>query len=57
MTAEEAKRWARDNIEAIAREKNVLLEAGGAPPEGAVYRSLGETLEDGVLTVEFEAVE
>ena len=57
MTPEEAKRWARDNIEAIAREKNVSLEAGGAPPEGAVYRSLGETLEDGVLTVEFEAVE
>ncbi len=57
MPADEAKRWARENIEAIVKEKNVALEAGKAPPEGAVYRSLGETLEDGVLTVEFEAVE
>ena len=57
MTPEEAKRWARENIEAIVKEKNVALEAGEAPPEGAVYRSLGESLENGVLTVEFEAVE
>ena len=57
MPAEEAKRWARENIEAIVKEKNVALEAGEAPPEGAVYRSLGESLENGVLTVEFEAVE
>lgn len=57
MPPDEAKRWARENIEAIVKEKNVALEAGKAPPEGAVYRSLGETLEDGVLTVEFEAVE
>lgn len=57
MTAEEAKRWARDNIAAIAEEKNVSLETGEAPPAGAKYRSLGETLENGVLTVEFEAVE
>ena len=57
MTAEEAKRWARENIEAIVKEKNVALEAGEAPPAGAVYRSLGESLENGVLSVEFEAVE
>lgn len=57
MPADEAKRWARENIEAIVKEKNVVLEAGGTPPEGALYRSLGEALEDGVLTVEFEAVE
>jgi len=57
MSPDEAKRWARENIEAIVKEKNVALEAGKAPPEGAVYRSLGETLEDGVLTVEFEALE
>lgn len=57
MTPDEAKRWARENIEAIVREKNVALEAGAALPAGAVYRSLGETLAGGVLTVEFEAVE
>ena len=57
MSADEAKRWARENIEAIVKDKNMALEAGGTPPEGAIYRSLSETLEDGVLTVEFEAVE
>lgn len=57
MTPDEAKRWARENIEAIAREKNTAVEAGKAPPAGAKYRSLSEVLEDGVLTVEFEAVE
>ena len=57
MPPDEAKRWARENIEAIVKEKNVALEAGTVPPSGAMYRSLGETLEDGVLTVEFEAVE
>lgn len=57
MPAEEAKRWARDNIESIVKEKNVVLETGGTPPAGAVYRSLGESLDGGVLTVEFEVVE
>jgi hypothetical protein len=57
MPPEEAKRWARQNIEAIVKEKNVALEAGGTPPAGAMYRSLGEALADGVLTVEFEALE
>lgn len=57
MAPEEAKRWARENIKAIVEEKNIALEAGAAPPPGAKYRSLDETLEDGVLTVEFEAVE
>lgn len=57
MPEEEAKRWARENIEIIVKEKNVELEAGKAPPPGALYRSLGESLENGVLTVEFEALE
>lgn len=57
MPAEEARRWARENIEALVKEQNVALEAGMAPPERAVYRSLGESLEGGVLTVEFGAVE
>lgn len=57
MAPDEAKRWARENIKAIVEEKNIALEAGSPPPPGAKYRSLDETLEDGVLTVEFEAVE
>ena len=57
MPAEEAKRWARENIAAIVADKNVALEAGKAPPPGATYRSLGEKFENGVLTVEFEAVQ
>ena len=57
MPAEEAKRWARENIAAIVSEKNVALESGKAPPSGATFRSLGESFEGGVLTVEFEAAE
>ncbi|MBP5545022.1 MAG: hypothetical protein ILM98_13175 [Kiritimatiellae bacterium] len=57
MPAENAKRWARENISAIISEKNVNIEVWNAPPEGATYRSLDESFEDGVLTVEFEAVQ
>lgn len=56
MPPDEAKRWARENIEAIVQEKNVALKAGMSPPDGARYWSLGETLQDGVLTVEFESL-
>ena len=52
-----AKEWARDNISAIVADKNIVLEAGQPPPPGAKYRSLGETFENGVLMVEFEALE
>ena len=55
MPADDAKRWARDNIAAIVAEKNVVLEAGKAPPPGATYRSLSERYENGILTVEFQA--
>ena len=57
MPASEAKQWARDNISAIVSEKNIVIEAGSAPPEGAKFRSLGENFTDGILTVEFEAIE
>ena len=57
MPAENAKRWARENISAIVSEKNVNIQAWNAPPEGATYRSLSERYENGVLTVEFEAIE
>ena len=57
MPAPEAKRWARENIAVIVADKNVALEADQAPPPGAQYRSLSESFEDGVLTVEFEALQ
>ena len=57
MPASEAKQWARDNISAIVSEKNIVIEAGSAPPVGAKFRSLGENFTNGVLTVEFEVVE
>ncbi len=54
---EEAKRWARNNISTIVSDKNVALESGKPPPPGARFRSLDENFSDGVLTVEFEAIE
>ena len=57
ISADEAKRWARDNISPIVADKNVLVGAGTPPPPGATYRSLGETFENGLLTVEFQAVQ
>ncbi len=57
MPASETKRWARENIAAIILDKNIVIEAGKAPPKGAKFQSLGENFTDGVLTVEFEAVE
>jgi len=57
MRPEDAQRWARENVSAIVSEKNVFLEAGRAPPQGATYRSLSESLADGVLVIEFEAEE
>jgi len=50
---EEARAWARKNIETLARDKNLVLVTGQLPPE-ARYYSLGETVKDGnVLEIEF----
>lgn len=57
MSPEDAKRWARENVSAIVTDKNVALEAGGAPPSGATYRSLSESFSNGILTLAFEGVE
>ena len=54
---ESLRDYVRRNISAIVSEKNVVLEAGKGAPPGAKYQSLGEKFEDGILTVEFEAVE
>lgn len=52
-----SKEFVRDNISAIVCDKNVVLTAGERPPDGGQYRSLDENFADGVLAVEFEAVE
>lgn len=57
IAADAAKQWAFDNIAAIVADKNIVMEAGKAPPSGAQYRSLGESFENDVLMVEFEAVQ
>lgn len=57
MPVSETKRWARENISAIVSEKNVVIEAGKAPPKGAKFRSLDENFSEGILTVEFETIE
>lgn len=55
--AEAVRRWARENVESIARDRAAVLKAGEAAPEGGRYRSLSERLENGVLTLEFEVVQ
>ena len=52
-----SEEFVNDNISAIVCDKNVVLTAGERPPDGATYQYLDENFADGVLTVEFEAVE
>ena len=57
MSPTDAKRWARENIAAIVSDKNVAIDVGQAPPTGATFRSLSESFENGVLTIEFAKIE
>jgi len=51
---EEARAWARKNIETLARDKNIALVSGELPPAARFY-SLGESLKDGnILEIEFK---
>ena len=51
---EEARVWARKNIETLARDKNIALVSGEIPPAARFY-SLGESLKDGnILEIEFK---
>lgn len=52
-----ARAWARENVGMIVSDKNIALEAGGSPPAGAKFRLLDDKLEDGILTIWFEAVD
>ena len=48
-----ARAWARQNIESLARDKNILLTSGTRPPEGH-YVSLGEKWRENTLEIEFK---
>jgi len=51
---EEARAWARKNIETLARDKNIVLVSGEIPPAARFY-SLGESLKNGnILEIEFK---
>ena len=49
---EEARAWARKNIETLARDKNIVLVTGQIPPD-AKYYSLGEKIDGNVMEIEF----
>lgn len=49
---EDARKYARKNIESIARDKNIALEANKIPPTSQFYLE-GETLNGGILEISF----
>lgn len=53
---EQIRKWTRENIAAIVADKNIVL-APGERPSGARYRIVSESFENGVFSVEFEALE
>lgn len=54
---EAAYDFVRRNIGSLLSGENVVLEAGKEPPPGAKFRLENQLFQDGVLTVEFEALE
>lgn len=50
---EDARRYARKNIESLVRDKNVALDARDIPPAATFY-ICGETLKGGVLEMAFK---
>lgn len=58
VDARTARLWARQNIASIVRDKNVALSADEeTPPPGAAFQSLSESLDKGILTIEFAVVD
>lgn len=49
----EARAWARENIETLARDKNIALVTGQRPPD-ANYYLLGEKIDGNVMEIEFK---
>ena len=52
--AEEAKAWARRNIETLARDKNIALTTGVIPPAAKFYLGREELKDGNVLEIEFK---
>ncbi len=58
VDAKTARLWARQNIADIVRDKNVALSADEeSPPPGATFQSLNESLDKGILTIDFAVVD
>ncbi len=52
----EARAWAIENIRQIAASKNILLKSGVEEIKSpASFRTLGESVKNGILTMEFKA--
>jgi len=51
---EDARKWVRKNIEALAKDKNVALTTGQIPPNARFYLGAERVLEGNVLEIEFE---
>ena len=53
-----AYKWALDNIGAICSSKEIAMEAGQPPPEGAKYEIISEkTSDDGILEIAFKILQ
>lgn len=50
---EDARRYVRQNIETVVRDKNAVLVSGDVPPDATFYL-LGESVTNGVLKVDFK---
>lgn len=52
----EVRKWIIENIGEICSSQNIVLEAGKEPTEGGRYQILKESVENGILTIEFQAL-
>lgn len=51
---ENARKWLRDNIETIVRDKNIALRTGELPPNKKFFLGTERVLEGNILEIEFE---
>jgi len=49
-----ARKWVRDHIETLARDKNIALVTGEIPPSARFFLGAERVLEGNILEVEFE---
>jgi hypothetical protein len=52
----EVRQSVLDHISNICSTHNVTLQAGKAPPKGATYELREESVNNGILTIKFEAL-